>query len=89
MTEQIHYWHCDNCGWQTEGTEYGHPKYCLQCRHSKDWQSGKTANCQTCELYKWTCHEMYKGTCPEYHKTCLYYSQFNCVDSMQTKKAKE
>jgi hypothetical protein len=68
------YWHCDHCGYEfkTEEGYYGHPKYCPDCRHSKDWQSGRTANCKLCDNQS-ICHEPYKSTCPEYHKTCLYF----------------
>ena len=75
MTEQKKYWHCDYCGYEMEAEDYygTHPKYCPNCRHSKDWQEGKTANCELCDLYKWTCHEPYKSMCPTYKKTCLYF----------------
>jgi hypothetical protein len=77
MTEKYdwYYSHCGHCGYEFKGEHYydTHPKYCPVCRHSKDWQNGRTANCQNCELYKFSCHEPLRGYYPEHSKTCVYY----------------
>jgi hypothetical protein len=78
ITEKKFDWynyHCDHCGYEFKAEHYyeTHPKYCPNCRHTKDWQNGRTANCQNCELYKFACHEPMKGFYPEHAKTCCYF----------------
>ena len=79
------HWHCGHCGYEYEGGQYDfHPKYCPVCRHSKDWQDGKTANRQKCDIYS-MCHEPMKGACPEWCKTCAYFKEI----SIQAKETKQ
>ena len=77
--KQTEYWHCDHCGYEHMRHLSGflrmpRPDRCPECKHSKDWQSGRTANCSKCENYS-ICHEPTKGCCPEFKKTCLYFKE--------------